>query len=91
MRRAELRLESFLAECRGTWVSMAQIKRRCGLDWEEAAHVWNRALPGLVGAGLVERRPRSGRAASEYRPTGRMVAGVARLQWGVLAPVSVPA
>jgi hypothetical protein len=91
MRRAELRLESYLAECRGTWVSMDQIKRRCGLGWDEAAHVWNRALPGLVGAGLVQARPRAGRTSTEFRPTPRLVAGVAQLQWSVVSRVAVPA
>ena len=81
MRRAELRLESYLAECRGRWVTMRDIKSHCGLDWDEAGHVWNRALPRLVDAGLLESRGRSGRSSSEYRPTPGMVSAVAELQW----------
>ncbi|HWH14415.1 MAG TPA: hypothetical protein VNT51_06690 [Miltoncostaeaceae bacterium] len=92
MRRAELRLESYLAESRGTWVTMAQIKRRCGLSWDEAAHVWRRALPRLVGAGLVDARTRPGGAALQFTPRPAMVRAVADLQWRVLAsPVLVGA
>lgn len=81
MRRAELRLESYLAECRGRWVTMRDIKSQCGLDWDEAGHVWRRALPLLVGTGLLEARGREGRTSREYRPTQRLVTGVAELQW----------
>jgi hypothetical protein len=84
MRRAELRLESFLAESRGSWVTMAQIKRRCGLTWDEAGHVWNRALPRLVGAGLVDTRPRPGGTALQFAPRPALVRAVADLQWRVL-------
>lgn len=91
MRRAELRLESYLADQRGDWVTMAQIKRRCGLDWEEAGHVWNTALPHLVRGGLLNTRPRPGGTALQFSPTPRMVAGVAQLQWSRLAPTPVTA
>lgn len=85
MRRAELRCESHLAECRGTWTTMAQLKRRCGLDWDEAAHVWTVVLPRLVAAGLVITRTRPGGAATQFRPTPALVRAVAELQWSMLA------
>ena len=90
MRRAELRCESYLAESRGLWVTMAQIKRRCGLDWDEAGHVWNRVLPGLVGAGLVRARPAARGRAQEFSASPALVRAVADLQWSRLpAPVPV--
>lgn len=90
MRRAELRCESFLAENRGTAVTMAQIKRACGLDWDEAAHVWNRVLPQLGDAGLLHGRRRDDAGPMRFSPAPAMVAGVADLQWSRLAPVPVP-
>lgn len=90
MRRAELRCESFLAENRGTTVTMAQIKRACGLDWEEAAHVWNRVLPRLADAGLLRGARHHDAGPMRYSPAPALVAGVADLQWSRLAPVPVP-
>jgi len=81
LRRAELRLESYLAECRGGWVTMRDIKAACGLGWDEAGHVWRTALPRLVETGLLDRRRREGRTSWEYRPTMALVRGVAELQW----------
>jgi hypothetical protein len=81
MRRAELRLETYLAENRGGGVTMKDIKRECRLDWDEARHVWRTALPRLASSGLVEQRPFGTRACAEFRPTPHLVAGVAHLQW----------
>lgn len=90
MRRAELRLESFLAESRGRWVTMRDIKANCDLDWDEAGHVWDQALPRLVAAGLLQARTRMGRTSREYLPTPHLVAGVAGLQWAVIGTSPVP-
>jgi hypothetical protein len=89
MRRAELRLESYLAESRGRWVTMRDIKAECDLDWDEAGHVWDTALPRLVGAGLLEARTRIGRRSREYLPTPRLVSAVADLQWSRLGGTPV--
>ncbi|MCC6832329.1 MAG: hypothetical protein IT200_13360 [Thermoleophilia bacterium] len=91
MRRAELRLESFLAESRGRWVTMRDIKANCDLDWHEAGHVWDHALPRLVGAGLLEARTRMGRTSREYLPTHHLVVAVAGLQWSIPGTAPVPA
>jgi hypothetical protein len=91
MRRAELRLETYLAESRGDWVTMKDIKRDCGLDWDEARHVWRTALPTLSASGLLDARAHGARTSTEYRPTTHLVAGVADLQWRCVPGVAEPA
>ena len=81
MRCAELRVETYLAESRGAWVSMRDIKRACRLDWDEARHIWRTAVPRLAASGLLRERTRNGRTSREFCPTPRLVAGVADLQW----------
>jgi hypothetical protein len=60
---------------------MRDIKAACGLEWDEAGHVWRAALPHLVSTGLLDRRRREGRRSWEYRATMALVSGVAELQW----------
>ncbi len=91
MRRAELRLETYLAESRGAWVTMCDIKRACRLDWEEARHVWRTAVPRLAASGLLHERTRDGRTSREFSPTPQMVAGVADLQWRCASGIATPA
>jgi hypothetical protein len=93
MRRAELRLETYLAESRGTWVTMREIKRACRFDWDEARHIWRTAVPRLAASGLLRERTRNDRTSREFCPTPQLVAGVADLQWrcapGIAAPAAV--